>query len=570
MLNNALIFCNFIHFPLTFGKMIFSKRNLLLLFYLVSSLTLLAHPPKIYGKHDYLHGKLNNNRNWFDVKMYDITLRVNPEQKYIQGHNTIFYQVLKPAKMMQLDVHGLIKIDSIIYNQKHLKYTRDSSVILIKMPHQKQNSKHFIHIYFSGNPLIAKKAPWDGGFVFTKDSSGNDWVGLACQGLGASTWLPCKDHLSDEADSVNINLQVPSHLTGVSNGRFVGKENLNNGYTSYKWQVRYPINNYNITVNIGNYKHFGDEYNAKYNNINKPLTLDYYVLDYNLNKAKKHFEQVKTMMACYEKYFGPYPFWNDGYKLVETPYWGMEHQSAVSYGNDYSNTRWDFDFIIIHESAHEWFGNSITSNDPAELWLHESFTTHAEAVFVECNDGKESAHKYLKMQKRNIENKQPMLGTADVYFHDFADNDIYYKGSWMLYTIRHVIDNDTLWFNSLLDYCNTFKYTNINTKQCIDFWVKRTGKNLAPIFEQYLTQANLPTFEYILTKSDNEMLTLKYRWTNVVKGFEMPIKATLSKNDYQTITPTSKWRVVDLNYFDPKEFKILTDQYLIETRKVEN
>lgn len=570
MLNNALIFCNFIHFPLTFGKMIFSKRNLLLLFYLVSSLTLLAHPPKIYGKHDYLHGKLNNNRNWFDVKMYDITLRVNPEQKYIQGHNTIFYQVLKPAKMMQLDVHGLIKIDSIIYNQKHLKYTRDSSVILIKMPHQKQNSKHFIHIYFGGNPLIAKKAPWDGGFVFTKDSSGNDWVGLACQGLGASTWLPCKDHLSDEADSVNINLQVPSHLTGVSNGRFVGKESLDNGYTSYKWQVRYPINNYNITVNIGNYKHFGDEYNAKYNNINKPLTLDYYVLDYNLNKAKKHFEQVKTMMDCYEKYFGPYPFWNDGYKLVETPYWGMEHQSAVSYGNDYSNTRWDFDFIIIHESAHEWFGNSITSNDPAELWLHESFTTHAEAVFVECNDGKESAHKYLKMQKRNIENKQPMLGTADVYFHDFADNDIYYKGSWMLYTIRHVIDNDTLWFNSLLDYCNTFKYTNINTKQCIDFWVKRTGKNLAPIFEQYLTQANLPTFEYILTKSDNEMLTLKYRWTNVVKGFEMPIKATLSKNDYQTITPTSKWRVVDLNYFDPKEFKILTDQYLIETRKVEN
>lgn len=570
MLNNALIFCNFIHFPLTFGKMIFSKRNLLLLFYLVSSLTLLAHPPKIYGKHDYLHGKLNNNRNWFDVKMYDITLKVTPEQKHIQGHNAIYYQVLKPAKIMQLDVHGLIKIDSIVYNHKHLKFTRDSSVILIKMPHQKQNSKHFIHVYFSGNPLIAKKAPWDGGFVFTKDSSGNDWVGLACQGLGASTWLPCKDHLSDEADSVNINLQVPSHLTGVSNGRFVGKENLNNGYTSFKWHVSYTINNYNITVNIGNYKHFGDEYNAKYNNINKPLTLDYYVLDYNFNKAKKHFEQVKTMMACYEKYFGPYPFWNDGYKLVETPYWGMEHQSAVSYGNDYSNTRWDFDFIIIHESAHEWFGNSITSNDPAELWLHESFTTHAEAIFVEYNDSKESAHKYLKMQKRNIENKQPMLGTADVYFHDFADNDIYYKGSWMLYTIRHVIDNDTLWFNSLLDYCNTFKYSNINTKQCIDFWVKRTGKNLAPIFEQYLTQANLPTFEYMLTKGENEMLALKFRWTNVVKGFEMPIRATLSKNDYQTITPTTKWRVVDLNYLDPKEFKILTDQYLIDTKKLDN
>lgn len=550
--------------------MILSKRNLLFLFYLVFSLNSFGHPPRVFEKHDYLHGKLNNNRTWFDVTMYDITLKVTPDKKYIQGSNTISYKVIKPAKIMQLDIHGLIKIDSIIYNHKHLKYTRDSSIILIKMPHQRKNSTHQMLVYFSGNPLIAKKAPWDGGFVFTKDSSGIDWVGLACQGLGASTWLPCKDHLSDEADSVNINLQVPSHLTGVSNGRLVGSHNLNNGYTEFNWQVRYPINNYNITVNIGNYKHFSDEYTAKYNNINKPLSLDYYVLDYNLTKAKKHFEQVKTMMACYEKYFGPYPFWNDGYKLVETPYWGMEHQSAVSYGNDYSNTRWDFDFIIIHESAHEWFGNSITSNDPAELWLHESFTTHAEAVFVECNSNKETAHKYLKMQKRNIENKQQMLGTADVYYHDFADNDIYYKGSWMLYTIRHVLDNDTLWFNSLLDYCNTFKYSNINTKQCIDFWVKRTGKNLAPIFEQYLTQADLPVFEYVLNKGENDILELKYRWVNVVKGFEMPIKVTLSKNDYQPLTPTTKWRVIDLNYFDPKEFKIQTDYYLIETRQVKD
>lgn len=548
--------------------MILSKRNLLFIFNLVLAINALGSPPKVFGKYDYLHGKLNNNRNWFDVTQYNITLKVLPNKKYISGSNIINYTVLKNAKIMQLDLHGLIKIDSIIYHNKPIKYTRDSSIVLIKMPNQRSGSRNKITVYFSGNPLIAQKAPWDGGFIFTKDSSGNDWVGLACQGLGASTWLPCKDHYSDEADSVKINLQVPSNLTGVSNGKLIGTKNLGNGFTEYNWKVSYPINNYNITVNVGKYAHFGDEYLAKYNQITQPLSLDYYVLEYNLSKAKKHFTQVNTMLLCYEKHFGPYPFWNDGYKLVETPYWGMEHQSAVSYGNDYSNTRWDFDFIIIHESAHEWFGNSITALDPAELWLHESFTTHAEAVFVECNMTKDAAHKYLKMQKRNIVNKEPLLGTNDVNFHNFDDNDIYYKGSWMLYTIRHVIDNDTLWFNSLLDYANTFKYTNINTQQAIDFFVKRTGKNLAPIFEQYLYKVNLPEFEYSLTKGENEMLVLKYRWNNVVKGFEMPIKATLSKDDYQLLMPTSKWRVVDLNYLDKKEFKLQTDYYLIDVKEI--
>ncbi|MES2689637.1 MAG: M1 family peptidase, partial [Bacteroidota bacterium] len=326
-------------------------------------------PPKVYTKYDYLHGRLNKNRTWFDVTMYDITLKVTPSDKSITGSNRIYYKVIKPAKIMQLDLHGLIRVDSILYGNKKVRFSRDSSIILLKLPAQKKNAINSVTVFFGGNPLLAKKAPWDGGFVFLKDSSKRDWVGLACEGLGASAWLPCKDHLSDEADSMNMHLQVPDALTGVSNGRLAGWEKLNNGYTQYDWQVRYPINNYNITVNAGYYRHIKDEYRAQYNPINLPLTLDYYVLDYNYEKAKQHFMQVKGMMNCFEKYFGPYPFWNDGYKLVETPYWGMEHQSCVAYGNDYSNTRWDFDFIIIHESAHEWFGNSISANDPAELWL---------------------------------------------------------------------------------------------------------------------------------------------------------------------------------------------------------
>lgn len=549
--------------------MIFNKRNWLFLFCLLFMAQAYSGPPKVFTKYDYLHGKLNKNRSWFDVTMYDITLKVTPSNKSIAGSNRIYYKVIKPSRVMQLDLHGLMRIDSIMYGSKKLSFSRDSSVILVKLPAQKKNSINAVTVFFSGNPLLAKKAPWDGGFVFLKDSSKRDWVGLACEGLGASVWLPCKDHLSDEADSMNMHLQVPDELTGVSNGRLVGWEKLNNGYTQYDWQVRYPINNYNITVNAGHYRHIKDEYRAQYHSINLPLTLDYYVLDYNYEKAKQHFAQVKGMMSCFEKHFGPYPFWNDGYKLVETPYWGMEHQSCVAYGNDYSNTRWDFDFIIIHESAHEWFGNSLSANDPAELWLHESFTTHAEAVYVECMQGKQSAHKYLKMQKRNIENKQPMIGPSDVYFHQFSDNDIYYKGSWMLYSIRNSIDDDTLWFNALKDYCNENRFLNLTTQQCISFFEKRTGKPVAKTFEQYLTQAQLPVLEYSIRAGENEMLELRYRWTDVINGFEMPVKATLSKDDYQTLAPTKTWRVVDLNYFDKKEFKIMQDHYLIETREVE-
>lgn len=547
--------------------MILSKRNWLFLFCLVLTAAVKADPPKTYSKYDYLHGKLNNNRSWFDVSMYDITLRVNPEAKSIAGSNIVFYKVLKPERTMQLDLHPNIRIDSITANHRRLTFKRDSSVILVSMPRQKKNALQSITVYFSGNPLEAKRAPWDGGFVFTRDSNQRHWVGLACEGIGASVWLPCKDHFSDEADSVNMHLQVPEGLTGVSNGRFTGSEKADGGYTQFNWKVRYPINNYNISVNAGYYTHFSDEYKARYNNIDTPLSLDYYVLDYNRLRAKKHFTQVKGMMNCYERHFGPYPFWNDGYKLVETPYWGMEHQSCVAYGNDYSNTRWDFDFIIIHESGHEWFGNSLTSIDPAELWLHESFTTHAEAVYIECVQSRDAALKYLKMQKRNIENKQPMIGVSGVNFHH-SDNDIYYKGSWMLFTIRNVIDNDSLWFNTLKEYCNTFRYRNLTTKECIDFFCSRTGKPLQKIFEQYLTQAQLPVLEYSLKEGDNGMLELRYRWQNVVNGFEMPVKATLTKNAYETLAPVKGWRVIDLNYFDKSEFKILTDHYLIETKEV--
>lgn len=556
------------YFPLTFGKMIFNFRNYLFLLCLFFSYAVQAQKEITFTKYDYLHGKLNANRNWFDVNHYNITVKIDPSKKYISGNNIITYTVLKSAGIMQLDVHGLIKIDSIVFRNNKIAYTRDSSIVLIKLPKAAKNSTQQIKVYFSGYPLIASKAPWSGGFVFTKDSLHRDWVGLACQGLGASTWLPCKDHNSDEADSVTIHLQVPEGLTGVSNGKLIGSKTLHNGFHEYVWKVTYPINNYNITINVGHYKLIADTYTSITQNYLTPLSLNYYVLDYNYNKALEHFKQVKTMLSCYERFFNPYPFWNDGYKLVETPYWGMEHQSCVSYGNDYTNNRWDFDFIIIHESAHEWFGNCLTAPDPAELWIHESFTTYAESVFLECTTNKETAQKYLNMQKRNIENNVSMIGTRDVFFHHFPDNDIYYKGTWMLHTIRNVLNNDTLWFNTLKDYVKKFAYKNVTTQQTIDFICTRTNTSLQKIFEQYLTAANLPVYEYQIKENARGNLELRYRWNDVVDGFQMPIKVTLSKDSFQLIIPDNKWRVADINFFNKKDFRVDTSHYLFTTKEI--
>jgi aminopeptidase N len=523
-----------------------------------------------FTKYEYLHGKLTPLRTCFEVKHYDITLKVQPERKYISGSNTITFRVEKDFQKLQLDLFPSIHIDSMIFFGRKVSYVRDSNAVFVDLGLKvKKGGIGRLKVYFSGVPVMAKKAPWDGGFVWEKDSVHNDWIGLACEGLGASCWLPCKDHWSDEADSMDMHLIVPAHLTGVSNGRLMGQTDLGNGYKQFDWKVSSTINNYNISVNVGMYEHIHDTYTAKYTPDLKPLELDYYVLAYHKEKAMKHFKQTHKMLEAFEKYFGPYPFWNDGYKLVETPYWGMEHQSCIAYGNDYNDNLWGFDFIIVHESGHEWFGNSISAVDPAEMWIHESFTTYTEALYVEYFMGYESSVKYLKGQKKNIENKEPMIGPYDVYYHGRKDNDIYYKGTWILHTLRSVIDNDTLWFGMIKDFSLTYKQKHVTTTQLIDFFSKRSGKNLKPFFQQYLYRADLPVFEYKMEERGEGNLTMSYRWSNTVKGFEMPIKITVTKGNFETVTPAKKWQLVDLNYFDEKEFKIQTDRFLLKTKKAE-
>ena len=440
-----------------------------------------------FSKYDYLHGKLSGLRKCYDVSYYDIKVRVMPEKKEITGYNNITFEVIKDFNKLQLDFSAKMMIDSIVFNHIRCKYERDSNTIYATIPYQlHKGSKEQISIYFSGKPHEAKKAPWDGGFVWAKDSSDNPWVGMACEGIGPQIWLPCKDHWSDEADSMNMQLVVPENLIGVSNGKLVKVTDEIKGYKNYEWHVVNPINTYSISINVGDFACIKDSIYSMTSLDKQALQLTYYVLKANKEKAQIHFSQVQNMLNCYERYFGSYPFWEDGYKLVENPYWGMEHQSCIAYGNNYQNNKFGFDFIIIHESAHEWFANSITAADPADMWIHESFTTYAEALYVEYTRGYQASVKYLEGQKGNIKSGYPMVGPNGVYFHGRTDNDIYYKGTWILHTMRGVIDNDSMWFAALKGFYNRYEKKIISTKDVIDYFNSATKMNWNHFFKQYL------------------------------------------------------------------------------------
>ena len=486
---------------------------------------------------DSLRGSLRPERS-YDVQKYHLQVRVDPEERFISGVNTISFRTEAQLPVMQVDLFENMQVDSIIHHSKPLEYTRKHNAVFISFEKPLQENKlDSISFYYSGNPIVAKNAPWDGGFVFEKDEEGNPWIAVAVQGTGASLWYPNKDHQSDEPEEVLVEAAVPNGLMNVSNGRFVGKQDLGDGYTQWSWQVNNPINNYNIVLNIANYVHFSDSY--------KDLDLDYYVLPYNLQKARKQFEEVKPMMDCFYDKFGPYPFEEDGFKLVETPYLGMEHQSAVAYGNKYmmgylgndlSRTgiglKWDY--IIIHETGHEWYGNSITAADIADMWIHEGFTAYSEAVYVECRWGKEKALEYLKGNRRGIGNRSSIIGSYGV--NSEGSGDMYFKGANLLNTIRSIYNDDELWWKTLKDYTLTYRHQIIDTQTTEDFFDAATPVDLQPVFDQYLRHAALPELQF---KKEGD--TFLYRWKADVKNFAMPVDVFI-KGEEIRLHPTADWQ----------------------------
>mgnify|MGYP001177730886 FL=1 len=563
-----------------------------------------------FSRKDSLRGFLFPERSCFDVQRYDLYVSVFPDKKFIKGYNDINFNVVHNTDKIQLDLYDNMNIDRVCYINKekdvnkvihsldsiayfnkkidsgeHVRrhplttfenYYREFNSFFVSFKEPLiEGTNHTLRVYYSGVPIEAKRPPWDGGFSWDKDDNGQDWVAVSCQGIGASLWWPNKDHQSDEPDQgMTISVETPDNLIAISNGNLKNTNFIDtNQRKVYVWDVTYPINNYNVTLNIGDYIDFYDSYHSVLDSFE--LDLSYYVMSYNLYKAKEHFQIVKPMLSCFENYFGEYPFRNDGYSLVETPYLGMEHQSAIAYGNNYlfgynGNTNFtaglDFDYIIIHETGHEWWGNSVTSNDIADMWIHEGFCTYSEVVFVECYYGYEEMLKYVAKQRESIRNRKPIQGVYGV--HNQAGGDMYSKFSFVLHTLRSVMDNDDKFFELIRNIYQQFKYQNIDGKDVIEYikkFIDNMSADLGPrygnmnlFFKQYLERSEIPLFEY---KFDNNKFV--YRW-NAIKGFNMPVQILIN-NHQKWIYPSSEWKKIKISKGD--SLSVLEEKFLINVKK---
>lgn len=519
--------------------------------YTTSWSQVLSNKNRQYNEADSLRGSLKAERA-YEVLKYHLQVKVDPEEEFILGFNTITFRAEEDLPVMQIDLFENMKIDSIVHGKKTLNYTRRYGAVFAEFDQPVRSFvEDSVRVYYSGYPVLAKNAPWDGGFVFEKDNQGNHWIGVAVQGTGASLWYPNKDHQTAEPGEALIEVAVPNGLMNVSNGRFVGKKDLGNGYTRWSWKVINPINNYNIVVNIANYAHFSDSYHD--------LDLNYYVLPYNLEKAKEQFQEVKPMMDCFYEKYGEYPFVEDGFKLVETPYLGMEHQSVVAYGNRYMNgylgrdlsgtgigLKWDY--IIIHESGHEWYGNSITAKDIADMWIHEGFTSYTEGVYVECRWGKQQGLEYLRGLRRNISNRAPIIGDYGV--NSEGSGDMYAKGANLLNTIRSIYNDDELWWKTLKDYTVTHKHKVIDTETTENFFDEATPVNLKPVFDQYLRHSDLPELQF--RKEGNN---ISYRWKADVNNFKMPVDVFINDREIR-LEATSNWQKLEKPVYSLDSIKL--------------
>ncbi|HCR75456.1 MAG TPA: peptidase M1 [Chryseobacterium sp.] len=540
------------------------KLSYMLLFAASLSFGQFFEKDKVFTKQDTLKGSNTQFRNFWDVKKYDLTVEPDFTQKSIKGNNKISFEIIKDVTnpTFQIDLQQPMKADKLEASFPVAEYKQDGDFIWIKTNKSfKKGEKYTIDVTYSGNPTIAKRAPWDGGWVFTKDENGNPWMSVADEGIGASIWLPTKDIWDDEPDNgVVMKIITPKDLVGVGNGRLISKK-AEGDKMAYTWEVKNPINAYSIIPNIGKYVNFKDTFNGE----KGKLDLDYWVIDYNFDKAKKQFQQVKPMLSAFEYWFGPYPFYEDSYKLVDSPYLGMEHQSNVAYGNAYQNgylgqdlsgtgVGLNWDYIIVHESGHEWFANNITAKDQADMWVHEGFTMYSEVLFTEKYMDKKSADICAGGIRNGIQNDVPIIGKYGV--RNEGSGDMYPKGASMLHTIRQIINNDAKFREILRGINKDFYHQTVTTEQIENYISKKSGIDFSSVFNQYLRTTKIPTLEY--SQKGEE---LKFRYTNVVKNLKLPIIV-----DGITINPTEQWQTVKLKKGTPVQFN---ENYYIDYKKVQ-
>jgi aminopeptidase N len=510
----------------------------------LSSTLLFAQKP-VFTHQDTLRGSITPERAWWDLTYYHLDIAAHPADSSLSGSNTVHYTVLKPYQTMQIDLQPPLAISKVTQDGKELAFRRDGNAYFITLQKaQKVGQKESVRVFYAGRPQIATNPPWQGGVQWVRDRQGNPFIATSCQGLGSSVWWPCKDHMYDETDSMLISVRVPRPLMDVSNGRLRKVTEHADGTRTFDWFVNNPINNYGVNLNAADYVSWQETYDGE----KGKLDLSYYVLPADLEKAKVQFKQVPLMLKAFEHWFGPYPFYEDGYKLVQVPYLGMEHQSSVTYGNgfqngyrgrDLSGTGWGlkWDFIIIHESGHEWFANNITYKDVADMWVHESFTNYSENLYTEYYYGKEAGADYVIGTRNLIKNHSLIVGIYGVN-HE-GSGDMYYKGGNMLHTIRQIVNDDDKWRQMLRGLNKTFYHQTVDGSQIENYLSQQAGRDLSKVFDQYLRDVRIPRLEYAFAGN-----TLRYRWTNVVEGFDMPVKVTLGTGKEQFIYPTTSWKTM--------------------------
>jgi aminopeptidase N len=552
------------------------RRNLVLSLLAVAALSVSAFAPRLAApepqrrggpppeptRADFLRGEYGRHRANNDLLYYHLDIRVDPATKLVNGKNTIRFRMLADDTRIQIDLYANLNVDRIVMGEAPLKYERELNAVFIDFPETLRAGREYaIDFHYSGTPQQSGRF---GGFVFQTAEQGRTWIYTACEGQGSSIWWPSKDQWRDEPESMDISVAVPSHLTDVSNGRFLGKTDLGDGFTRWDWRVHHPINSYNVSINVTDYAHFSDTLGE--------LTLDFYVTPENLDKAKVQFAQAKPMMEAFQQYFGEYPFVKDGYKLIEVPYSGMEHQSAVTYGNRFANgyleRDWTgvgvslkFDFIIVHESAHEWFGNAVSAADVSDMWIQEGWATYLEGMYVEALFGYDDALKYVNGYKARVQNRTPIITRRGI--HRSPPQDMYFKGALFLHTLRSVVNDDSRWWALVRDVYQHFKYRNIMTEDLVAFMNARTGMNLTPIFDQYLRHTALPVLELRFNPAGG---SVDYRWQADVEGLAMPVRVG-APDAWQTVTPTAEWQTMR-TALAPESFAVATDLYYIEVARI--
>jgi aminopeptidase N len=519
-----------------------------------------------FTRADTLRGSITPERAWWDVTFYDLHVTIEPADSTISGWSGITYRVTGKPREMQIDLQAPLQVDSVVRNGRRLRFRREGNALFVRPPEQGVGRSETVTVYYRGRPKVAESPPWDGGLIWARGPGGEPWISVACQGLGASVWWPTKDTQADEPDSQRVALTVPDSLQAVANGRLRAVERQTNGTTTYEWFVTSPINNYTVSAYIGRYSRMDETFHGE----SGPLTLTFWPLAAHLDRARDQFAQVQPVLRCFERWFGPYPWYRDGYQLIEAPHLGMEHQSAVAYGNGYLNgyrgkdlsgTGWGltWDFIIVHETAHEWFGNNMTTADMADMWVHEAFANYSESLYTECRYGPAAGAAYVIGTRTHVENDRPIVGPFGVNAR--GSGDMYSKGGNMLHTIRHVIDDDARWTRILRGLNTEFRHRIVTGRQVQEYIAEHAEVPLERVFEQYLATTRIPILEYRL-----EGNRLSFRWAGVVPGFDMPVRVRVSPDSTVRLAPTESWQTTVLPLARPEDFGVDENFYVVARR----